>query len=395
MKKGIGFALVVLVTATAAASAQGAHRQVQTASAGLSCKSTLKVAIVTPLSGAAAFLGEEQLTWAKLAVAKLAPQMGLKIQLLQGDTPVEQGAQPAQTLAQKYVSDPKVVGIIGPSTSGAAVASTKTYFQAGMAHISPSATKTDLTYKQNGQREGTPAFFRVVPADNVQGPTDASYMVNTLHVKKVVVFDFQEPYSQGLAAAVTSYLKAHNVSVTRLSAPNTTTDYSSYVTKVPGDADVVFFPTQQPPAAQTFAEQLVEQGKKATMFSSDGSDAPTQYNKPGGYVSNFAPDITGFKADAAVIAAWKKANPGKQVGSFGPPTYGATQVLLTAIKNACAVGHGTLKNRSDVLHQVKHVKIKNWILGGSFKFSTKTNDPLNAKFYIFKIQPNGSYKLVG
>jgi branched-chain amino acid transport system substrate-binding protein len=287
-----------------------------------------------------------------------------------------------------------VVGIIGPSTSGAAVASTKTYFQAGMAHISPSATKTDLTYTVNGQREGTPAFFRVVPADNVQGPTDAAYMVKTLKVKKVVVFDFQEPYSQGLAAAVTSYLQAHNVSVTRLSAPNTTTDYSSYVTRVPGDADVVFFPTQQPPAAQTFAEQLVEQGKKAIMFSGDGSDTPAQYNKPGGYVSNFAPDITGIKADAAVIAAWKKANPGKQVGSFGPPTYGATQVLLTAIKNACAAGHGTLKNRSAVLRQVKHVTIKNWILGGSFRFSTKTNDPLNAKFYIFKIQPNGSYKLV-
>jgi hypothetical protein len=41
------------------------------------------------------------------------------------------------------------------------------------------------------------------------------------------------------------------------------------------------------------------------------------------------------------------------------------------------------------------VQIKNWILGGSFKFSTKTNDPLNAKFYIFKIQSDGSYKLVG
>ena len=31
----------------------------------------------------------------------------------------------------------------------------------------------------------------------------------------------------------------------------------------------------------------------------------------------------------------------------------------------------------------------------SFRFSTKTNDPLNAKFYIFQIQSNGSYKLVG
>ena len=45
MKKGIGLALVVLITTVAAASAQGAHRQLQTASAaGISCKSTLKLA---------------------------------------------------------------------------------------------------------------------------------------------------------------------------------------------------------------------------------------------------------------------------------------------------------------------------------------------------------------
>jgi ABC-type branched-subunit amino acid transport system substrate-binding protein len=83
----------------------------------------LKIAIVTPLTGAAGFLGTEQLTWAKLAVKQVAPQLGLKVQLLQGDTPVEQGATPAQTLAQKYVADKSVVGIIGPSTSGAVAAS--------------------------------------------------------------------------------------------------------------------------------------------------------------------------------------------------------------------------------------------------------------------------------
>ena len=44
---------------------------------------------------------------------------------------------------------------------------------------------------------------------------------------------------------------------------------------------------------------------------------------------------------------------------------------------------------------MKQVRIANWILGGSFRFSTKSNDPLNAKFYIFQIQGNGSYKLVG
>ena len=97
--------------------------------------------MVTPLTGGAAFLGQEQLSWAKYAVKTLAPKMGLKIQLLQGDTPVEQGASPAQTLAQKYVADPTVVGIIGPSTSGAVAASSKTYGQAGITQISPSATK--------------------------------------------------------------------------------------------------------------------------------------------------------------------------------------------------------------------------------------------------------------
>ena len=40
-------------------------------------------------------------------------------------------------------------------------------------------------------------------------------------------------------------------------------------------------------------------------------------------MSNFAPDITGIAADKALIAGWKKDNPGKSVGSFGPPTYGA------------------------------------------------------------------------
>jgi branched-chain amino acid transport system substrate-binding protein len=394
MKKGMGIALAVLVTAVAAASAQGGQRQVQTASAaGLSCKSTLEIPFVTPLTGGAGFLGQDQLSWAKYAVATLAPQMGLKVKLLQGDTPVEQGATPATTLAQKYVADSKVVAILGPSTSGAVAASSATYFQAHLAHVSPSATRTDLTYTVGGTREGTPAFFRDVPADNIQGPTDAAYMVKTLKVKKVVIFDFQEPYSQGLAGAVDTYLKAHGVTTIRLSAPNTTTDFSSYVTKVPSDADVVFFPTQQPPAAQTFAEQLVEQGKKATMFSGDGSDTPAQYNKPGGYVSVFAPDISGIPADKAILAGWKKANPGRALDAFGPPTYGAVDVILTAIKTACAQNHGTV-SRADVLHAVKHVRIANWILGGSFRFSTKTNDPLNAKFYIFKIQPDGSYKLV-
>ena len=92
MKKGIGLAVIAaLAVAIAAGTAQGGPKSAAK-SQSISCKSTLKIAFVTPLTGGAAFLGLDQLSWAKYAVKTLAPAMGLKIQLVQGDTPVEQGA---------------------------------------------------------------------------------------------------------------------------------------------------------------------------------------------------------------------------------------------------------------------------------------------------------------
>ena len=135
-------------------------------------------------------------------------------------------------------------------------------------------------------------------------------MIKTLKVKNVVVFDFQEPYSLGLASARSSpTLKAAGVTVEHQSIPNTVTDFSSYVTNVPNSADIVFFPTQKPADAQAFASQLAEQGKKAKVFGGDGSNGVGVFKAPGNYLSNFAPDITGIAADKALIAGWKKDNP--------------------------------------------------------------------------------------
>ena len=393
MKKAIGLALAVLVAATVAATAEGSRRAAA-APAAIGCNSTMKIGFATPLTGGAGFLGNEQLSWAKYAVKTLAPRLGLKIQLVTGDTPVEQGSGIATTVAQKFIADKKLVAVLGPSTSGAVAASSDAYAAAGLAHVSPSATRTTLTQRVDGKNEATPAFFRVVPGDYLQGPTDANFMIKTLKVSKVVIMDFQEPYSVGLADAVEKTLKAGRVSTSRLSAPNTTTDYSAFVTRVPSDADIVFFPTQKPGDAQTFAQQLIEQGKKAKVFGGDGSNNSDEFKVPGSYVSNFAPDITGIARDKALVAGWKKANPGKTVGSFGPPSYGAVQVILNAIKLGCKADGGKLASRRTVLRQIKKVRIPNWILGGSFRFSTKSNDPLNAKFYIFKIASNGSYELV-
>ncbi len=389
------FAAVAAATALAATvSAAPAAAKSTHATAGLSCSSTLHIGMLTPLTGGAGFLGQEQLSWAKLAVKTLPKTMGLKIKLVPGDAPAEQGPSAAQTVAQKFVADKNMVAVLGGSTSGSVAATSKTFQQAGLVQVSESATRATLTKGDN--QEATKAFFRVVPADDFQGPTDANYMINTLHVKKVVIIDFQEPYSQGLGGQVEVTLQKAGVSTSHQSIPNTVTDFSSYVTKVPADADIVFFPTQKPGDAQAFASQLAEQGKKAKVFGGDGSNDPSAFKAAGSFVSNFAPQITSIPADKAIIAAWKKDNPGKSVGSFGPPSYGAVQVILAAIKAACDKGHGKLVKRGAVIQATKRVSINNgWILGGKFAWSkVNTNDPNVSKFYIFQIQSDGSYKLV-
>jgi branched-chain amino acid transport system substrate-binding protein len=393
--KGRGGVVLALATIVAAAlaSTAGAGSSAVARSQAVGCTGTLKIGIITPLTGGAGFLGQEQLSWTRYALSTLARPLGLRVQLVLGDTPVEKGPGEGLVVAQRMIADSRLVAVIGPATSGAAASASQALFAAGIAHISPSATRTSLTKGSN--KEATPGFFRVVPDDGLQGPTDANYMADKLNAKKVVLLDFQEPYSVGLADAAQAQLRKKGVETIRLSTSVNTTDFSSLVTRVPSDADIVFFPTQQPPDAQTFGQQLLEQGKRAKVFGGDGANNAAQFKLNGSFVSNFAPDISGIASSQALVNGWKRANPNATLGSFGPPAYLATQVALQAIKRACDAGKGRMQTRRDVIRNVKKVRVPRSILGGSFRFSTKTNDPLNAKFYIFQIQSNGTYKLVG
>src|SRR5262249_25104432 len=134
------FAAAALTLAiVTAASARPAHHFAAAKSQKVSCHAKLKIAMVTPLTGGAGFLGNEQLSWAKYAIKTLPRKYGFNISLVTGDTPVEAGGAPAQALAQKYIADPSVVAILGPPTSGGGAASSAAYFAAGLVAVSASA----------------------------------------------------------------------------------------------------------------------------------------------------------------------------------------------------------------------------------------------------------------
>ena len=283
------------------------------------------------------------------------------------------------------IADSRLVAVIGPATSGAVAATSQAYFAAGVAHISPSATRTSLT--KGAAQEATSGVLPGRSGRLHPGPEDARYMIDKLNAKKVVLIDFQEPYSVGLADAAEAVLKAKGVATIRLSTSVQTTDFSSLVTRAPSDADIVFFPTQQPPDAQTFGQQLLEQGKKAKVFGGDGANSPAQFKLAGSYVSNFAPDISGHRDLEGAARRLEEGQPERDArvvrASDLPRRPGRA---ARGQGGVCARTTESLPNRRAVLRQVKQVRVPNWILGGTFRFSTKSNDPLNAKFYIFQIQ---------
>ena len=130
--------------------------------------STITLPFITPLTGGAGFLGAEQASWAKYAVKTLAPQYGLKVKLVLGDTPVEAGPAPALALAQKYIADKSVVAVLGPSTSGNAGATAKPFFAGRHRRGLPvgDAHRPDVSARRGDPLIGTPAFFRDVARDD-------------------------------------------------------------------------------------------------------------------------------------------------------------------------------------------------------------------------------------
>jgi branched-chain amino acid transport system substrate-binding protein len=335
-----------------------------------------------PLTGPAAFLGQEQISWLRFGVQRYNRANGTRFKVANGDTQLK--APVARTVARRFVADRKIMAVIGGSESQAVRVSGNLFEKAGLASVSGSATAVDLT-------KGRPytTFFRVVPNDGIQGPQIVAFVAGNLNAKNVVVIDSQDDYSVPLAAAVTSGLRRRDVDVSRESVSADDTDFSSIVANVGNDVDVVVFATQVATAANTLSNQLREQGKKAVVFGTDGAYSPSQFKPRSGYVSVFAPDLHFDPKARALIREYNRYSRNKSFGSFGPATYMAGLVALNATTQACADGSAT---RAEVTRFVRRTNLPS-IFGGRLRFS-RAGDPLPTRFIIYKIT-NGTYSPTG
>ncbi len=382
MRKALFVVGLAGLVAAAVVTAAVARPAAQAAPAQIAACTNVSLGFLGPLTGPAGFLGQEQLSWLRFGVQKYNKAEGTRFKVVLGDTQLK--APVARTVARRFVSDRNVMAVIGGSESQAVRVSGKLFQAASLASVSGSATAIDLT-------KGRPyrTFFRVIPNDAIQGPDIINFVSRNLKARNVVIIDSQDDYSVPLSSAIARGLRARNVNVGRESVAADDTDFSSVVANVGSNVTVVIFATQVATAANTLSNQLREQGKRAIVFGTDGAYSPSQFKPRSGYVSVFAPDLHFDPRARAVIREYRRFVSKDTSGAFGPATYMAGWVAMSAIERACADGTAT---RAEVVRQLRRTNSPS-IIGPNIRFDAKGDLRGGGAFVIYRIT-NGKYMAI-
>ncbi|MEE1930519.1 branched-chain amino acid ABC transporter substrate-binding protein [Streptomyces sp. TRM 70351] len=225
---------------------------------------TVRIAFQGPLSGDNVQLGQNMENGVKLAIdqANASGEYDFEIEYF----PTDDQGQPdkATAAAQKAISE-NVIAVVGPAFSGPADTAAEYYAEAGIAAVSPSATRPDLTTKGYG------SFLRAVPNDSAQGAGMARYFAESTDAEKIVVVDDTTDYGVGLADVAEASLKEAGLDVVRQSVPQKTPDYSAAAKNVVGaNADGLIYAGYYEDAGP-FATKLAEEDFEGIAISGDGT----------------------------------------------------------------------------------------------------------------------------
>jgi branched-chain amino acid transport system substrate-binding protein len=181
--------------------------------------------------------------------------------------------------AQKAIQDSDIMAYIGTYNSGAAKIAMPILNKASLVMVSPANTYPGLTKPGLGEANepqvyrpsGKINYFRVVPADDIQGEVAATW-AKELGVKKVFVLHDRELYGKGVAdvfkrACVRLGIQVVGYEGIDPKAPN----YRSLVTKIKSArADMVYFGGTTQTNAGQIAKDLVAGGAKVKLMVPDG-----------------------------------------------------------------------------------------------------------------------------
>lgn len=181
--------------------------------------------------------------------------------------------------ANKAIKDPSLLFYIGTYNSGAAKISMPILNQANIVMISPANTYTGLTKPGMGEANEPDVYrptkrityFRVVPADDIQGAVAAQWM-KQMSAKSVYVLDDRGLYGKGIADVFQATAEDLGLNVLgREGIDPKAQEYRSLLTKIKGlDPDFVYFGGTTQTNAGQIAKDIVAIGLRAKLMVPDG-----------------------------------------------------------------------------------------------------------------------------
>ena len=283
----------------------------------------VSIAVMAPLTGADAALGANIKDGAQLAVDQHnAANAACAVQLKAFDT--EGDPQKAAAVAQQVVDDASTIGVIGPGNSGEVKVTAPIFEQAGMVAATPSATNGALA------QYNWHTFIRGLASDDVQGPSVAGYLTDTLGAKKVCVVDDSTDYGLGLAKAVASGIGPVAVGGCTVEVKRGDKDFSAAVTQIKdAHPDAIFYGGYYAEAA-ILVHQLRDAGVNAIFASGDASNDPEFVKQAGAAAKDALLSCPCAPASGVFADKYLKAF-GQQAGTFSAEGYDLATIMVKGV----------------------------------------------------------------
>ncbi len=300
----------------------------------LAADEAIKIGEVNPITGAIGQYGTTCHQGIQLAVDQMNSNggvLGRKIDLVTEDNQSKPGE--TATIVRKFVTQDKVVAIIGDLTSSGTLEGGPIAEAAKIPMVSPLATNPKVTEIGN-------YIFRVCFIDEFQGRLMARFASENLHAKTAATLtDVKQDYSVGLSGFFKeTFTSATGRIVREQSYTSGDTDFRAQLTSIKAAApDVVFVPGYYPEVG-IILKQARQLGLTIPLIGCEAWDNPTLLQVAGKaadgcYFSNqfSASDPT------PVVQAFDQtyqAKFGALPDNFAALGYDAANVVFDAIKRA-------------------------------------------------------------
>ncbi len=306
-----------------------------------SADDTIKIGGLLEMTGGSASFGISSKNAIDLALKKVNEKGvlgGKKLALVVADNKSE--ASEATNGMQKLISQDKVVAVIGPNLSSAAIAAGTINNASKVASITPMGTNPDVTVdpKTKKTREYS---FRTCFIDPFQGTVMANYAVKELNVKRAAILvDNTSDYAKGLSQFFKeNFVKLGGAVVAEEAYLQKDTDFKATLTKIKAASpDFIYIPGYYQEVG-LIVKQAREMGINVIMAGGDGWDSAKLPEIAGKEALNntmfsslYSPDDAS-DLNKAFVAEYKKAyNANPDV--FAALAYDSALLVVKAIEDA-------------------------------------------------------------